>query len=389
MLSSLHGWNWKEAAPRLIADALIVQIAAIASLLGVVLWRLNGPQAISSFEMGAILWGYYLHSFLPLSAIFPVTFLLHGFYTRSRAYAASYKWKALARGATTATLIFLFANFLMDRGDQLPRSAALLFVALVNVGAVGARILKEWLLSETSPQSSVVVAQAAESSDGPVLVVGGSGYIGSILCRKLLASGRRVRVLDKLVYGDSAIRELIGHPQFELTIGDCRNIQNVVSAVNGASAIVHLAAIVGDPACDQDRKAALEINYAATRMMVEIAKGDGVKRFVFASSCSVYGETETMVDEKSAPAPISLYAQTKVDSERALLAAQDGHFHPTILRLATIFGNSHRPRFDLVVNLLTAKALQEGTITIFNGEQPMPVEPVSVEDVAIFGNPRV
>ena len=374
MLSSLQDWNWKEAAPRLIADVLVVQIAAIASLLGVVLWQLNGPQVIGSFEMGAVLWGYYLHSFLPLSAIFPVTFLFHGFYTRSRTYAVAYKWKALARGATTATLIFLFANFLIDRGDQLPRSAALLFAALVNIGAVGARILKEWLLSATAPQSAAgaVVEPSSADADRPVLVVGGSGYIGSILCRKLLASGRRVRVLDKIVYGDSAIRELIGHPRFELTIGDCRNIQNVVSAVNGTSAIVHLAAIVGDPACDQDRKAALEINYAATRMMVEIGKGEGVKRFLFASSCSVYGETETMVDEKTAPAPISLYAQTKVDSERALLAAQDGHFHPTILRLATIFGNSPRPRFDLVVNLLTAKALQEGMITIFNGEQWRP-----------------
>jgi nucleoside-diphosphate-sugar epimerase len=182
------------------------------------------------------------------------------------------------------------------------------------------------------------------------------------------------------VYGDSAIRELIGQPHFELSIGDCRNIQNVVSAVNGVSGIVHLAAIVGDPACEQDRKAALEINYAATRMLIEIAKGEGVKRFVFASSCSVYGATDVLMDEKTEVTPISLYAQTKVDSERALVAAQDGRFHPTILRLATVFGNSFRPRFDLVVNLLTAKALQEGLITIFNGEQWRPF--IHVSDAA-------
>jgi nucleoside-diphosphate-sugar epimerase len=165
-----------------------------------------------------------------------------------------------------------------------------------------------------------------------------------------------------------------------MRIGDCRNIQDMVAAVRGVDSIIDLAAIVGDPACEQDKQTALEINYAATRMLIEVAKGHGIQRFVFASSCSVYGATDVMMDEKSAVKPISLYGQTKLDSEHALLHARTDTFHPTILRLATVYGLSYRPRFDLVVNLLMAKAYNEGVITIFNGEQWRPF--IHVHDVA-------
>jgi nucleoside-diphosphate-sugar epimerase len=97
-----------------------------------------------------------------------------------------------------------------------------------------------------------------------------------------------------------------------------------------------------------------------------------VKRFVFASSCSVYGASDELMTEASTVSPVSLYAETKVDSEKELLAATGEGFHPTILRFSTIFGLSPRPRFDLVVNLLTAKAVKEGLVTIFNGEQWRP-----------------
>jgi len=115
-------------------------------------------------------------------------------------------------------------------------------------------------------------------------------------------------------------------------------------------------------------------------MLAEIARGNGVSRMVFASSCSVYGASEMVMNERSVVEPISLYAQTKLDSERALLAGCSTTFHPTILRLATVFGHSARPRFDLVVNLLSAKAFQEGVITIFNGQQWRPF--IHVRDVA-------
>ncbi|MBI3681366.1 MAG: NAD-dependent epimerase/dehydratase family protein [Acidobacteria bacterium] len=360
---------WRQALPRIFADVVMVHLAAIASLATAALWQIYEAQAERAPQVIAELHRFYLHSFLPLSAIFPLAFLVCGFYTRSRSYPLRHKWLTLARGATAATLLFLFANFLVTRADSLPRSAMLLFIVLVNALTIGARILKSWLIP---PLLKPAAISTNDRAGRPVLVVGGAGYIGSILCRQLLSQGRRVRLLDNFVYGNSAVRELFGHPGFELSVGDCRNIQNVVSAVNGAGSIIHLAAIVGDPACEQDKRAALEINYAATRMMIEVAKGYGVDRFLFASSCSVYGATEEVVDEKSAASPISLYAQTKVDSEQALLQASSDRFHPTILRLATVFGNSCRPRFDLVVNLLTAKALKERMITIYNGEQWRP-----------------
>ena len=93
--------------------------------------------------------------------------------------------------------------------------------------------------------------------------------------------------------------------------------------MKGTSTIIDLAAIVGDPACEEDRQTALETNYAATRMLIEVAKGFRIRRFLFASSCSVYGATDEVADETSAVHPISLYAQTKVDSEQALLRAQN------------------------------------------------------------------
>jgi len=173
---------------------------------------------------------------------------------------------------------------------------------------------------------------------------------------------------------------LLSHPRLEYQNGDCRNIQDIVKSIRGVSSVVHLAAIVGDPACEIDRKTTVEINYAAIRLMVEVAKGYGIERFLFASSCSVYGATDEFMDENSKVEPISLYAETKVASERALLQAAGSDFHPVIMRFATVFGLSARPRFDLVVNLLTARARQEGTITIYNGEQWRPF--IHVKDLA-------
>lgn len=366
----------RQALPRLIADMAVVHLSALASLAAVVLWQRNEVNQQDTAALVAALRQYYQFTFLPLSIVFPFVFATNGFYTRYRTYSGTFKWITLAKGTTIASLVFLFAAFLLSRAQNVPRSAILLFIPTVNAMVIGIRVVKAWLTDRklTTTDETPVVERR------PILVVGGGGYIGSIICRKLLAQGKRVRLLDSFVYGQDAVRDLFSHPDFEVIQGDCRNIQSVVSAMQGVKSVIHLAAIVGDPACEQDRASALEINFAATRMMIEIAKGNGVERFLFASSCSVYGENEELVDEHSDTGPISLYAQTKVDSERALLASRSSSFHPIILRLATVFGNSYRPRFDLVVNLLTAKAMREGVITIYNGEQWRPF--IHVTDVA-------
>jgi nucleoside-diphosphate-sugar epimerase len=375
MLKALAGLNFRDAAPRALVDLLIVQVAALLSLI-YVLGQVSALPQGDGMKLLALLREYYVHIFLPLSWLFPMVFLLRGLYSHSRAYRPAYKWRLIAESCLIGTAAYVLVNFLLTRAALLPRGALLIFGVLVTCGTVGVRWLRQWLY-ETSPSAGVAVTG---SPDDRVLVVGGAGYIGSVLVTHLLGRGHRVRVLDSLVYGQESLRGIWDHPNLELIVGDCRNIQAVVNAVKGSSAIVHLAAIVGDPACERDRPGALEVNYAATRMMIEIAKGYGVGRFVFASSCSVYGASEMLMDEEGRLNAVSLYAQTKVESEKALLTAATPAFHPTILRFATVFGHSYRPRFDLVVNLLTARAKRHGIITLYNSEQWRPF--VHTKDVA-------
>lgn len=359
--------NALDVMLRVTADFVIVQSAMLTALFVVAL-RLPGMAEQSLVITLASLRDYYLRVFVPLSALFPFAFAVGGLYTRSRAYTVPFKLRRAAAVAGVSVLGLISASFLLGGSRALPRTTAVIFSVLVILGAPGIRWLKHKLF-ESEKGWTYTTERSGEET---VLVVGGAGYIGSILVRKLLDRGYRVCVFDSLVYGDSAIAEVLHHPRLRFVCGDCRNIQDVVGAMAGVRSVVDLAAIVGDPACDRDHQTAREINYAATRMMIEIAKGERVNRFVFASSCSVYGASEQLMDENSEVHPISLYADTKVDSERALLDAATNEFHPTILRFSTLFGLSPRPRFDLVVNLLTAKAMQEQLVTIFNGEQWRP-----------------
>ncbi len=214
----------------------------------------------------------------------------------------------------------------------------------------------------------------------PVLVTGAAGYIGSILVRRLLARGYHVRVLDRLLYGDDAIRDILDHPRLDMVVADFRDRMVVARAVEGVSAIVHLGAIVGDPACAIDEDLTISTNFEATRMIADVAKRAGIRRMIFGSTCSVYGASDETLDETSALNPVSLYATTKIAAERALLAMADANFAPVIMRFATAYGHSYRPRYDLAVNVMTAKAVTEGQITIHGGEQWRPF--VHVDDIA-------
>lgn len=222
--------------------------------------------------------------------------------------------------------------------------------------------------------------EAANTKIEDVLVVGGAGYIGSILTRQLLDAGYRVRVLDLELFGTQSLADVIDHPRLEVMKGDFRNIEDAARALRGMDAVCHLAAIVGDPACALDRETTIAVNYAAAKMMAQLAKANGVTKFVFASTCSVYGDSEDIMSEDSPPNPVSLYATTKIDAERALLDTADADFRPTILRFATAYGWSHRPRFDLVANLFSAQAVTDKKIRVFNGEQWRPF--VHTRDIA-------
>jgi len=214
-----------------------------------------------------------------------------------------------------------------------------------------------------------------------VLVIGGAGYIGSVLVRMLLKKGYHVKVLDNLLYGDEGIKDLYNIDNFEFFKGSITNISDVVEAMEDVDAVIHLAAIVGDPASKLKPKETLEINYFSAKMLGEVAKFLGISKFIFASTCSVYGFREDVCTEESELNPLSLYAETKLMSEKALLELRGNGFCPVILRFATAYGLSPRMRFDLVVNLLIAKALIEREITIFGeGKQYRPF--VHIKDIS-------
>src|SRR5438309_10921294 len=214
---------------------------------------------------------------------------------------------------------------------------------------------------------------------GPVLVVGGAGYIGTHVVEQLLAQGQRVRVLDQLMFGREPIQRFLTDPRFELVEGDATDIIKLIEGVHGASAVVHLAGLVGDPACAVDERFTRHANLFATRRIKKAALLLGVRRLVFASSCSVYGINSAEVDETSEVNPVSLYARTKVEGEREL-RCPDEECCVTILRFATVFGHSRRPRFDLVANLFTAQAVNDGRITLMGPSQWRPF--VHVRDLA-------
>lgn len=205
-----------------------------------------------------------------------------------------------------------------------------------------------------------------------ILVTGGAGYLGSTLVPQLLADGHVVRVLDSLRFGGRSLLGVWGHPRFELLKADIREADVVRVAVENVDAVVHLAAIVGDPACARAPDEAREINLEASLQLLDASRAAGAARFVFASTCSNYGrmsDPNRLLDESAELRPLSLYAETKVSFERVLLdPAQTGTICATPLRFATIFGVSPRMRLDLTVNEFTYELLTRRHLVVF-GEQ--------------------
>jgi nucleoside-diphosphate-sugar epimerase len=214
-----------------------------------------------------------------------------------------------------------------------------------------------------------------------VLVIGGAGYLGSILVDELLKSGRSVKILDSFIYGKRSVEHLNGNSRVEVIEGDIRNIETVNAVMNhDTGSVILLAAVVGDPASASRPEQTVETNYLASQMIASACKLKGINRFIYASTCSVYGIGKEVLDESAPLNPVSLYAKTKISSEQSILQLVDDKFAPTIMRMSTLYGYSPRMRFDLVVNTMTMTAFADNKINVFGGEQWRPL--MHVKDAA-------
>ncbi len=214
-----------------------------------------------------------------------------------------------------------------------------------------------------------------------ILVTGGAGYVGSVLVSALLDRGVAVRVYDKLLFGDTHLKNLGG--KVEIVQGDIRTPKS--SLFTNITAVIHLAGFSNDPTAEFNPKANLDINTNGTKIIAQMAKKCGVKRFVFGSSCSIYDKgllaDDNLKDERTEVDPRAAYAVSKYKAERELLKLMDKNFCPVILRKGTIYGFSPRMRYDLVVNTMVRDALDKGKIKVFcGGEQWRPL--VDITDVA-------
>ncbi|MCK4325581.1 SDR family oxidoreductase [bacterium] len=199
-----------------------------------------------------------------------------------------------------------------------------------------------------------------------VLIVGGAGYIGSVLTTALLQRGYKVKVLDRLFFGAEPVEKHLNNSNFELIKGDIRYVSERI--FKDTNAVINLAAISNDPSCELDSSATRAVNYKGTVRVAKLAKKMGVDKFVFSSSCSVYGcGADINLTEESALSPLSLYALTKVMAEKEILKLGNNDFIVTILRNATVYGISKRMRFDLVVNMMTLNAFKNKKIHIIGG----------------------
>ena len=203
-----------------------------------------------------------------------------------------------------------------------------------------------------------------------IYITGGAGYVGAVLVPRLLAQGRAVTVLDLMIYGEDVIKP---HPGLTMIKGDIRDEALLKKTIPGHDAVIHLACISNDPSFELNPDLGKSINLDAFEPLVKISRDSGVKRFVYASSSSVYGvKQEQNVHEGMSLEPLTDYSKFKVDCEKILATYQSPDFTTVTIRPATVCGYSPRQRLDVVVNILTNLAFHKREITVFGGAQLRP-----------------
>jgi len=210
-----------------------------------------------------------------------------------------------------------------------------------------------------------------------IVITGGAGYVGSVLTPYLISKGHKITVLDLMLYGDTLKKD----KNLKIVKGDIRNIELLKEIIKGNDIVIHLACISNDPSFELNPTLGKEINLDAFTPLVEISKNFGIKKFIYASSSSVYGvKTEKNVNESMSLEPLTDYSKFKADCEKILFRYNAKNFTTVALRPATVCGYSPRQRLDLVVNILTNLAYHNREITIFGGDQLRPN--IHIQDMA-------
>lgn len=206
-----------------------------------------------------------------------------------------------------------------------------------------------------------------------VLVTGGAGYVGAVLVPGLLDKGYRVRVLDLYIFGEHVLDGVKDHPKLKQVKGDIRDQDLLRKVLHGCDAVIHLACISNDPSVELDPALSISINYESFEPLIQLCKENGVKRFIFASSGSVYGISDKdNVTENHPLVPVSYYNKYKALCESVLCKYESPDFTAVMIRPGTICGYSPRQRLDLTVNIMTNHAVNSGYITVFGGKQIRP-----------------
>jgi len=206
-----------------------------------------------------------------------------------------------------------------------------------------------------------------------VFVTGGAGYVGAALVPALIEAGHRVKVLDLYLYGDDVLDAVKGNPRLEEIKGDIRDVVLLRRVIPGCDAVIHLACISNDPSFELDPELGKSINYDAFIELVKVSKDSGVKRFIYASSSSVYGiKSEQNVHEDLPLEPLTDYSKYKAMCEDVLMKERTPGFTTLIVRPSTVCGYSPRLRLDVIVNILTNHAVNERKIKVYGGDQMRP-----------------